>query len=148
MTTSRFVLTIAAALGLIVQAAAHNVPVNPTTCRFDTFEVTTALGAAQVAPATDADSVRIVYSAGTKTAQIQAGATSPRAFSVGGVSGDVRFPMVFSSILTTGGDLTFDSVPLAVDVGGTAVTAPVTLTTGLLVAGDGFVQGEPIGSDG
>jgi hypothetical protein len=125
-------------------AAAHDVPVNPNTCTFDPLQI----GAAVVAPPADADALRIVYTVATNLAQFQAGTVPPRAFTIGGVDGTLAFPTVFSTTLTTAGDLVFPSVPLAFVVGGEPVTVPVALTTGLADDAGVVVEGTPIGAGG
>lgn len=125
-------------------ARAHDVPVNPNTCTFDPLEI----GAADVAPPTGADALRIVYTVAANVAQFQAATVAPRAFTIDGVDGSFAFPAVFSTTLTTNGDLVFAPVPLAFVVGGTPVTVPVALTTGLLEHDGAVVAGAPIGADG
>jgi hypothetical protein len=125
-------------------AAAHDVPVNPNTCTFDPLQI----GDAVVAPPADADALRIVYTVATNLAQFQAGTVPPRAFTIAGVDGTIAFPTVFSTTLTTAGDLAFPSVPLAFVVGGAAVTVPIALTTGLADEGGVVVGGRPMGADG
>lgn len=133
-----------ALLALLVTAslaAAHDVPVDPNTCTFDSFEI----GSAVVAQPAPADALRIVYTVASNIAQFQAATVPPRAFTIDGVEGSVAFPAVFATTLSTAGDLAFAPVPLAFVVGGVPVTVPVALTTGLVEAPSGILAGTPIG---
>lgn len=136
-------LVLLALLLTVSPAAAHDVPVEPNTCTLD-LEV----GSAVVAPPADVDALRIVYTVASNVAQFQAATVPPRAFTIGGVAGSLAFPAVFSTTLTTAGDLVFAPIPLAFVVDGVPVTVPVALTTGLVEAEGIVLSGTPIGSDG
>ena len=131
-------------------ALAHDIPVSPSTCTFDPFELTEPDSgvSATVAPPTSADAMRIVYTVATATAQFQQSSPTPRAFTVDGTPGTIVFPAAFGATLTAAGDLRADGVALGVTVGGVAATVPVTLTTALVAAGGGVAAGIPMGSDG
>jgi hypothetical protein len=140
-----------AGLSLVARLAlAHDVPVTPSTCTFDPFEVTEADSgvAATVATPTAADAMRIVYTVATATAQFQQAAVTPRAFTIGGAAGMIAFPPAFSARLTAAGDLRADGVGLEVTVGGVKARVPVTLTTAVVVVGGGVVSGIPMSADG
>jgi hypothetical protein len=129
---------------------AHDIPVSPSTCTFDTFELTepdTGISAS-VTPPTSADAMRIVYTVATATAQFQQEPSTPRAFTVGGTPGTIAFPVAFGATLTAAGDLRADGVALGVTVGGVAATVPVTLTTAVVAVGGSVVGGLPMGPDG
>ena len=131
-------------------ALAHDIPVSPSTCTFDTFELTepdTGVSA-NVSPPTSADAMRIVYTVATATAQFQQVASTPRAFTVGGTPGTIAFPVAFGATLTAAGDLRADGVALGVMIGGVAATVPVTLTTAVVAVGDSVAGGLPMGTDG
>jgi len=131
-------------------ALAHDIPVSPSTCTFDTFELTepdTGISA-NVAPPTPADAMRIVYTVATATAQFQQSLSTPRAFTVGGAAGTIAFPAAFSATLTAAGDLRADGVALDVTIGGVAATVPVTLTTAVVAVGGSVAEGLPMGADG
>src|SRR5262249_7461332 len=131
-------------------ALAHDIPVSPSTCTFDTFELTepdTGVSA-NVSPPTSADAMRIVYTVATATAQFQQVASTPRAFTVGGTPGTIAFPVAFGATLTAAGDLRADGVALGVMIGSVAATVPVTLTTAVVAVGDSVAGGLPMGTDG
>jgi hypothetical protein len=129
---------------------AHDIPVSPSTCTFDSFELTepdTGISAS-VTPPTSADAMRIVYTVATATAQFQHESLTPRTFTVDGTPGTIAFPVAFGATLTAAGDLRADGVALGVTVGGVAATAPVTLTTAVVAVGGSVVGGLPMGPDG
>jgi hypothetical protein len=131
-------------------ALAHDIPVSPSTCTFDPFELTqpdTGVSAT-VAPPTFADAMRIVYTVATATAQFQQASPTPRAFTAGGTPGTIVFPAAFGATLTAAGDLYADGVALGVTLGGVPATVPVTLTTAVVEVGGGVAAGIPMGSDG
>jgi hypothetical protein len=124
--------------------------VSPSTCTFDTFELTepdTGISA-NVMPPTSADAMRIVYTVATATAQFQQEPLTPRAFTVGSTPGTIAFPAAFGATLTAAGDLRADGVALDVTIGGVATTVPVTLTTAIVAVGGNVVAGLPMGADG
>jgi hypothetical protein len=131
-------------------ALAHDIPVSPSTCTFDPFELTEPDSGVSVtvAPPTSADAMRIVYTVATATAQFQQVSLTPRAFTVGGTPGTVAFPAAFGATLTAAGDLRADGVALDVTVGDVATTVPVTLTTAVVAVGGGVAGGTPMGPDG
>jgi hypothetical protein len=131
-------------------AAAHDVPVNPSTCTFDPLELRVPASglSASVPPPSAADAMRVVYTVATATAQFQQPVVSPRAFTIGGVAGTIAFPRAFNAGLQTSGDLRADDVALAVTLGGVRTTVPVELTTSVAVTGSLVVTGSPIASDG
>jgi len=143
-------LAIAGLLLVARLAVAHDVPVTPSTCTFDPFEMTEPDSgvAAIVAAPTAADAMRIVYTVATATAQFQQAVVTPRAFTVGGTAGTIAFPPAFSARLTAGGDLHADGVGLEVTLGGMTARVPVTLTTSIVSVGGGVVAGIPMGPDG
>jgi hypothetical protein len=127
-------------------AAAHDVPIDPSTCTFDPLEITVPeLGlAATVAPATAEDAMRIVYTVATRTAQFEAVDTRARPFTIAGHAGTLAFPQAFQTELLSSGDLRFPLVGLTVTLNGDERFALLTLTTALLSA-DGLVaEGAPL----
>jgi hypothetical protein len=146
-------LRLLALIGVLLAAhgaAAHDVPVNPSTCTFDPLELrvpATGVSAAVSAPGA-ADAMRVVYTVATATAQFQQPVVAPRAFTVGAVGGTIAFPEAFNASLLANGDLRADDVALVVTLGGVAATVPVELTTSVAVAGDQVVRGSPMAADG
>jgi hypothetical protein len=131
-------------------ALAHDVPVNPSTCTFDPFELTApdaGLSATVAAPAA-ADAVRVVYDVATATAQFQQRIVTPRAFTIAGGAGAVALPQAFNAQLAASGDLHADQVALGVTLGGVAATVQVSLTTAVTVASDLVATGTPMAGDG
>jgi hypothetical protein len=134
----------------VCAALAHDVPLNPSTCTFDPVELAgPAAGlSATVAAPTAADATRVVYSVATATAQFQQPVSSPRAFTIGGVTGTITFPQAFNAQVATSGDVHADGVALGVTLGGVATTVPVNLTTAVAVSGDIVATGAAMTGDG
>jgi len=131
-------------------ALAHDIPVSPSTCTFDTFELTepdTGVSA-NVSPPTSADAMRIVYTVATATAQFQQEPVTPRSFAIGGVEGTLAFQPAFSGTLLASGDLFYPAVTLTFTLGAVPASVTVPLTTSLAVAGNDVVMGMPMTSDG
>jgi hypothetical protein len=128
---------------------AHLVPVPPSTCAFDPVEIAAPPDGvtATVAAATSADILRIVYDPQASQAQFDLRTVPPRDFTAGGSTGTLALPGLFVSTLSSAGDLTA-TVPLAFTIDGTPATVPMTLTTGLAVAGGTIVEGIPLAADG
>jgi hypothetical protein len=141
-------------LALVVLLApvvrAHDVPIDPSDCTFDQLELTVPDIdlVADVAPATDADAMRLVYDVATRTAQFTAVETRARPFTIGGHVGTLGFPQAFQTELLKSGDLTFSLVGLGLTLDGDTRLAPVTLTTAMLASGGITAEGAPIGADG
>jgi len=135
---------------LVSSALAHDVPTAPSDCTFDQFELTVPeLGlAAEVAPATDADAMRVVYEVATRTAQLTAVETRARPFTIDGRPGSLGFPQAFQTEFLKSGDLTFPLVGVAVTLDGETRLAPVTLTTAMLASNGVVAEGAPLGADG
>jgi hypothetical protein len=146
----RTTLAVALALALASVARAHDVPIDPSDCIFDRLELTVPELdlVADVAPATEADAMRVVYDVATRTAQFTAVETRARPFTIAGHAGALGFPQAFQTDLLKSGDLTFPLVGLALTLDGETRLAPVTLTTAMLAASGTTAEGAPIGADG
>jgi hypothetical protein len=136
-------------------AAAHIVPIPPSLCAFEPLDLrTAATGVSGTAAAAGPDDmIRIVYDASASEIQVcpadrgdpsGCGNPVPRPFTLGVTAGTITFPGLFQGGMLSSGDMTMPDVPLAITVGGSTATVPVTLTTGL-VAVDGVVaEGTPL----
>jgi hypothetical protein len=137
-----------------VSAAAHIVPIPPSTCAFDPFGLqvpaTGLTGQAQAAG--PADVVRMLYDASTSSIQVCATGGGngtqcnavPRAFTLGGASGTLTFPALFEARMLSSGDITITDLPVTLTVGASTTRVPVTLTTALAAVDDMVVQGQPL----
>jgi hypothetical protein len=124
---------------------AHDVPIPPSACAFDTIEVAFPALAEEgtaVAPG-PADALRILYVPGRQVAQFDAAGVPARSL-VGLAAGSLAFPAAFEARMLASGDLTATDVPLVLTVGGTEATVPVTLTTGLAAAAGVVAAGSPL----
>jgi hypothetical protein len=130
-------------------AHAHLVPVPPSTCAFDPVEIAAPADGitATAAAATTSDVLRIVYDPQASQAQFDLRTVPARDFTVAGSTGTLALPALFVSTLSNAGDLA-TTVPLAFTVDGAPATVPMTLTTGLAVAGGTIVEGAPLAADG
>lgn len=146
----RAALAVAFMLAVASSARAHDVPIPPSDCTFDVVELTVPAMelAAEVAPATSADAMRVVYEVATRTAQFTAVETRARPFTIGGHAGSLGFPQAFQTDLLESGDLTFPLVGLSLTLDGVTRFAPVTLTTALLASHGITAEGAPIAADG
>jgi hypothetical protein len=146
----RTLLALTLAVGLVAVARAHDVPIDPSDCRFDELALTVPeLGlAAEMAPVGDADAMRVVYDVATRSAQFTAAETRARPFTIDGHPGTLGFPQAFQTELLKSGDLTFPLVGLAITLDGETRLAPVTLTTAMLRSSGITAEGAPIGPDG
>lgn len=138
-------------LALVAPAVrAHDVPIPPSTCAFDPIEITVPGVGRRItaAAAGPADALRIVYLTGSKTAQFNAGTVPPRDLAGAGTGGALALPAVFTAHLLGSGDFTAPGVALGLTIDGTAITLPVTLTTGLTSAGGVLAEGAPMNTGG
>src|SRR5207253_430035 len=126
-------------------AAAHIIPIPPSTCVLDPVDIVApATGvAATVAPPAAADQLTVHWDVSTNQAQFDLASVPPRSFVAAGVSGTFALPTFFSATFTHNGDLTA-TVPVVVAMNGSTVAVPLTLTTGLAAAGGTMVAGAPI----
>ena len=127
-------------------AAAHIIPIPPSTCVLDPVEIVapaTGVAATVAAPAA-ADQLTIHWDVSTNQAQFDLASVPPRSFVAAGVSGTFALPTFFSATFTHNGDLTA-TVPVVVAMNGSTVAVPLTLTTGGAAAGGTMVAGAPIG---
>lgn len=143
-------------------AHGHSEPIDPSTCTLSPLEISApgAGLAGSVAAPGSFDVLRQVYDAPsgsvtfcvadhTAPATTCATATSPRAFTMGAVTGMLTFPLSFKMAMLATGDLTIADLPLEIDTGPGAVTVPFVFTTGLLSsAGGGLLEGAPIDATG
>src|SRR4029077_3738755 len=101
------------------------------------------------------DAMRIVFDASTSQIQLcpkdptdtqltHCGSVVPRPFTLATTEGTLAFPMIFGGAMLSSGDLTIADLPLAITLGGSQVTVPVTLTTGLTVVDGTVVEGTPL----
>jgi hypothetical protein len=146
----RVITAMLAVVALATGVGAHSVPIAPSTCTFDSLELSVPeLGlVADVAPATDADAMRVVYDASTRTAQVTAVETRARPFMLDGHTGTLGFPLAFQTELLASGDLSFPFVGVSLTLDGDTRLAPLTLTTALLASQGLVAEGAPIGADG
>lgn len=145
-------------LSLAHVAAAHLIPIPPSTCRFDPLELSVpAAGVSGTAAAsTDADAFRLVFDTGAgevavcpaPSASAVCGPSAPRAFTLDGVDGAMVLSSRFNGALLSSGDVTTPDLPLDLTVGGVTVATTVRLTTGLVTIGDTVVAGAPIAGFG
>jgi hypothetical protein len=136
-------------------AFAHIVPIPPSTCRFEPLDFSVPAiglnGAAETGGVNDM--MRIVFDAAESQIQlcptvsdtdIHCGAPVPRPFTLGTMTGTVMLPSLFEAAMLSSGDLTIPDMPLTLTVGGSTVTIPVTMTTGLVAVEGTVVQGTPL----
>src|SRR5947199_7520486 len=127
-------------------AAAHIIPIPPSTCVLDPVDIVapaTGVAATVAAPAA-ADQLTIHWDVAANQAQLDLASVPPRSFVAAGVSGTFALPTFFSATFTHNGDLTV-TVPVVFAMDGRTVAVPLMLTTGLAAAGGTMVAGVPIG---
>jgi hypothetical protein len=131
-------------------ALAHEVTIVPSRCPLADVAVATADGSrtAAVAPAGDADVVRLVWDTPRDGVQLQARDLPARSFTVDGVAGSLALPIATNGSVTSGGDVVLPRVAVAVALGGASVTTRVTFTTGLATGADVPVAGTPLDAGG
>lgn len=137
------------ALAAAATVRAHIVPVPPSTCAFDPLVVempSTGL-VATGAPAGPADTFHILYDPQASMAQFNLTDVPPRTVTAVGVTGTLALSTIFGADLRNDGNLQATPSFTFTTPGGSA-TAPIPLTTGLVVAGDTVLEGAPIGPDG
>ena len=136
-------------------AAAHIAPIEPSLCAFEPFDLqvpaTGLVGAA--ATAGPDDMIRTVYDPSASAIQLcpadpgnpsACGSPVPRPFTLGATTGTIAFPGLFQGGMLSSGDMTLPDVPLAITVGGSTATVPVTLTTGLVTVDGAVAEGAPL----
>ena len=128
---------------------AHIVPVPPSACAFDpvTIEAPGSGVVATAAPAGPTDQFRILYDPQASNVEFDLRSVPPRTFAAAGVQGTFALPGIVFATLLSSGDLTADT-SLALTMNGSAVTLPITLTSGLAAAASMVIEGMPIASDG
>jgi hypothetical protein len=137
-------------------AAAHDAPIDPSACALAPFVL--SVPAAGVETTIEGETLRTVYDAATSTVQMcPADATSPRrhcaaptprAFTLGDVTGTLAFPPLLTANLYASGDFDAFGVPLTFTVGGVTTTIEVALTTGLAASTDTIAGGAPLEGSG
>ena len=136
-------------------AVAHIAPIEPSLCAFEPLDLrvpaTGLIGVA--ATAGPDDMIRTVYDASASQIQLcpadpgdssTCGPPVPRPFTLGPTTGTIAFPGLFQGGMLSSGDWTIPDVPLAITVGGSTATVPVTLTTGLVTVGGVVAEGAPL----
>jgi hypothetical protein len=143
------IVALAVALALSARAAAHIVPVPPSTCAFEpvSLDMPATGVAATVTPAVAADAFQILYDPQASAAQFNLTGVPPRSFAAGDVAGTLALSSLFGAALRNDGDLTATPT-FTFTTGAGDASVPIALTTGLAVAGDGIVEGAPIAADG
>jgi len=143
-------IPVRAACGLLLlllaaTAAAHIVPVCPSTCVFYpvTIGAPTSGVVGTVAPPEPADQFHIFYDPAASQATFDMQSVPPRSFTAAGVDGTVALPGLVVATLISSGDLTL-ATSLAFTMNGSTTTVPITLTTGLAAAAGMVVEGMPI----
>jgi hypothetical protein len=136
-------------LALASAAGAHDAPIPPSDCVFETIMVEAPASnlRADAAPAALADTFRILFDTGGNVAQLQTGALPVRALA-GGMTGSLAFRSLFDGRLRSNGELDADGVPLALELAGVSANVRVTLTTGLAALGETVVEGSALAADG
>ena len=134
---------------LAASAAAHIVPVPPSTCVFDpiTIEAPTAGVVGTAAPPEPADQFQIFYDPAASQADFDMQSVPPRSFTAAGVDGTFALPGLVVATFMSSGDLAL-ATALAFTMNATTTSVPITLTTGLAAAAGMVVEGMPIASDG
>ncbi len=134
---------------LATSAAAHIVPVPPSTCAFDpvTIEAPASGAVGTAVPPGPSDQFRILYDPQASQAEFDMQMLAPRSFTAAGVDGTFALPGILVVDLRNSGDLVV-TTSLSVVVDGVTTGVPMTLTTGLTSAAGMLVEGQPIGSDG
>jgi len=138
----------------VPRVGAHIVPIPPSLCSFDPFDLSipTTGAAGQAQPAGDADKIRLVFDAGQSRIQVCPAATAPnqcgpavaRNFTLGPTTGTLTFPSLFVGRMLASGDLTFEHLPIAFTAGSNVALVPVTLTTALVTNGGQIFEGVPL----
>src|SRR5437762_1965362 len=131
------------------RAAAHVVPVPPSTCVFDpvTIEAPVSGTVGTAAPPGSADQFRILYDPQASQAEFDLQSVPPRTFTAAGVEGTFALPGIVFAALRNSGDLTV-ATSLSFTMNGSTTAVPMTLTTGVAAAAGMVVEGMPIASDG
>ena len=130
-------------------AAAHIVPVPPSTCVFDpvTIEAPVSGTVGTAAPPGSADQFRILYDPQASQAEFDLQSVPPRTFTAAGIEGTLALPGIVFAALRNSGDLTV-ATSLSFTMNGSTTAVPMTLTTGVAAAAGMVVEGMPIASDG
>jgi hypothetical protein len=152
----RLLVAAAALLAFARWGAAHIVPIPPSVCAFDPLALQVpAMGLAATADDGGAtDAMRFVYDSSASLIQVcpaspadpatTCGAVAPRTFTLGGTTGSLAFPSLFSGGMVAGGDVTFADLPVTVTLGAANATVPVSFTTGLVAVGGTVFEGTPL----
>ena len=134
-------------------ARAHIVPIPPSLCGVDPIGVTVPAMALEGEPAGDAGRMRIVFDANASTIRFcPVTAADPGAcadptawpFTLDGVAGSLTPPARFGAVMTTSGDVVSAAVAVALTLGATSQTIPITFSTGLALADGVVVEGAPL----
>jgi len=136
-------------------ALAHIVPIPPSTCRFEPLNFSVPASGLSGAAETGGvnDMMRVVFDAAESQIQlcptvsdtdIHCGAPVPRPFTLGTMTGTVTLPSLFQAAMLSTGDVTIRNLPLTFTIGGSTVTIPVTMTTGLAAVNGTVVAGTPL----
>jgi hypothetical protein len=140
-------------------AAAHLVPILPSTCVAD-LQLSVAGTAAVVDPPAANEQLRVVYTPNSSLERSLVQVCSvdpsnptrciatPRGFTLGSSQGALAFPATFNMTLVASGELRAAGVPVAMTVDAASETIPFDLTTQFVVGGSDVVVGEPIRSSG
>lgn len=136
-------------LALAGAAGAHDAPIPPSDCVFDTISVEVPASSlrADAAPAGPGDAFRTLFDTGANVAQLQTDALPARVLG-GGMTGTIAFRSLFDAHLRSNGELTADGVPFALTLDGASANVRATLTTGLAVLGEAAVEGSALAADG
>ena len=68
----------------------------------------------------------------------------PYGFELDASRGSLVLPARFGGLMESSGDMVLDDLPVALTFGGVTASVPVTLTTGLVAAGDTVAEGTPL----
>jgi hypothetical protein len=141
----------------VAGAWAHSQPVEPSLCASTVFEV--LLPAQGSSAAAAPVSLRLVYS--TSASRVVFCAADPadprgacaasggfRAFTLNGVEGAIALPPSFPASLFASGDLVSPALPILLTVGGTTLTVPLALGTGVAAAAGATLEGAPLAAAG
>src|SRR5947207_9309094 len=98
---------------LAASAAAHIVPVPPSTCVFDpiTIEAPTSGVVGTAAPPAPADQFQIFYDPAASQADFDMQSVPPRSFTAAGVDGTFALPGLVVATLMSSGDLALATAP-------------------------------------
>jgi len=130
---------------LASSASAHIVPVPPSTCTFDpaVIEAPASGVVGTAAPPGAADQFRILYDPQASQAEFDMESLPPRAFTAGGVAGTFALPAITLATLRDSGDLTM-STSLLFTMGGSPVSVPMALTSGVAAVAGTVIEGVPV----